>query len=58
MDGRVQWGDVGVVRCDNGGKEVGDAGRCQGMRHVTLRDAKEWKDMVDLSFFPLSLVCR
>jgi hypothetical protein len=37
---------------------VGDAGRCQGMRHGTLRDAKEWKDMVDLSFFSLSLVCR
>jgi hypothetical protein len=23
-----------------------------------LRDVKEWKDMANLSFFPLSLVCR
>ncbi len=69
MGGGVQWRDVGVwqyqekhqdvhVRFDNGGKEVGDAGRCQGTRHGTLKDAKEWKDMADLLFFPLSMVCR
>lgn len=46
------------VRFDNGGKEMGDVGRCQGMTHGTLKDAKKWKDMANLSFFPLSLVSR
>jgi hypothetical protein len=33
------------------GKRWGDVGRCQGMRHGTLRDAKEWKDMANLFVF-------